>query len=76
MNFKQFLLNFTTRYEYNIWGIDVDWNLFIIAGGSVIRSSLTEASLEKESDVDLFFLKQNCEVFNRAVVRLLNNSLI
>jgi hypothetical protein len=76
MNFTQFLLNFTSRYEYDIWGVDVDWNLFIIAGGSVIRSLLAEAPLEKGSDVDLFFLKQNSELFKRAVVRILNNSLI
>jgi hypothetical protein len=43
MNFGQFLINFTDRYEYDIWGTDVDWDLFAIAGGSVVLSLLAEA---------------------------------
>ena len=70
MNFQQFLLNFTARYEYDVWGTDVDWNLFVVAGGSVVLSLLTEPLLEKGSDVDLFFLKENAQLFKRAVVRL------
>jgi hypothetical protein len=37
MNFGQFLINFTDRYEYDIW------DLFAIAGGSVVLSLLAEA---------------------------------
>lgn len=69
-NFVQFLQNFTSRYQYDVWGMYVDWNLFIIAGGSVISSLLVQPPTGNESDVDLFFLKENPRLFETAVVRL------
>ncbi|CAF4108146.1 unnamed protein product [Adineta steineri] len=69
-NFGQFLRNFIDRYEYDIWTDAINWDLFLVAGGSVILSMLTQAPQEKGSDVDLFFLKQNSQLFKEAVVRV------
>lgn len=68
-NFKQFLHNYSSRYEYDIWGTDIDWNLFVIAGGSVISSLLVNTSADQASDVDLFFIEGDANLFYRAVVR-------
>jgi hypothetical protein len=44
--------------------------LFVIAGGSVVSSLLVHAPVLDASDVDLFFLKEDPQLFQRAVVRL------
>lgn len=67
-NYKEFLDNFIRRFEYDIWGSDVDWDLFIVAGGSVLSSLLAECPNSSGSDIDLFFIKENAQVFQRAVV--------
>ncbi|CAF3862726.1 unnamed protein product, partial [Rotaria sp. Silwood1] len=66
-NLTQFLRNFTCRYEYDVWGNCIDWNLFVIAGGSIVSSLLVQPSTKKGSDVDLFFIKENSQPFERAV---------
>ncbi|CAF3928757.1 unnamed protein product [Adineta steineri] len=70
INFAQFLRNFIDRYEYDIWTDAINWDLFVVAGGSVILSMLAQAPQEKGSDVDLFFLKQNSQLFKEAVDQL------
>ena len=70
MNFKDFIENFNRRYEYDEWKNYIDWDLFVIAGGSVLLSLIHEALEEKTSDIDLFFLKENQQPFKRAVVRV------
>ncbi|CAF4044884.1 unnamed protein product [Rotaria sp. Silwood1] len=47
MNLTQFLRNFTCRYEYDVWGNCIDWNLFVIAGGSIVSSLLVQPSTKK-----------------------------
>jgi predicted nucleotidyltransferase len=69
MHLEEFVQNFNARYHYEVWQSDIDWNSFVIAGGSVLLSLLKETSLEKESDVDLFFMKNNSKLFQQAVVR-------
>jgi hypothetical protein len=69
MEFEQFQENFNARYQYEVWKNDIDWNSFVIAGGSVTLSLLKQTSLEKGSDVDLFFLKNDSKLFKEAVVR-------
>jgi len=59
-----------------MWKNYIDWNLFIIAGGSVLSSLLSELPLRNGSDVDLFFLKGNSKLFKRAVVSLNLNLFI
>ena len=66
---KQFLYNYSCRYEYDIWGSDIDWSLFVIAGGSVISSLLVKTSADQGSDIDLFFIEGDANLFQRAVVR-------
>ena len=66
---NDFVHNFISRYEYDIWGPDIDWNLFVIAGGSVLSSLIVEVPLNQGSDVDLFFVEENPWLFGRAVVR-------
>ncbi|CAF1450442.1 unnamed protein product [Adineta steineri] len=34
INFAQFLGNFIDRYEYDIWTDAINWDLFVVAGGS------------------------------------------
>ena len=70
--FHQFIHNFNLRYEYDIWGSDIDWNSFVVAGGSVISSLLVKRSTEHTSDVDLFFLKEDIWLFKRAVVSFIS----
>lgn len=65
---EQFIWNYSCRYEYHIWGADVDWNLFVIAGGSVISSLLVEMRENEGSDVDLFFMEGDSHLFLNAVV--------
>jgi hypothetical protein len=69
-NLIEFVENFKNRYEYDIWGTYVDWDLFVIAGGSIVSSLLVQPPTENGSDVDLFFLKQDSQLFQIAVVRL------
>ncbi len=69
-NLTQFIENYTCRYEYADWKMYVDWELFVIAGGSVLSSLLVQSPTRNGSDVDLFFLKENPRLFERAVVRL------
>ncbi|CAF1496933.1 unnamed protein product [Adineta steineri] len=59
----------------NLWPTEpaiecINWDLFVVAGGSVVLSMLAQAPQEKGSDVDLFFLKQNSQVFKEAVDQL------
>ncbi len=61
--------NLISRYEYDIWESYIDWNLFVIAGGSVISSLLVNVYIDNSSDIDLFFLKENYGSFEKAVVR-------
>ena len=42
---------------------------FVIAGVSVVLSLLKQTSVEKGSDVDLFFLKNDSQLFEQAAVR-------
>ncbi|CAF1368428.1 unnamed protein product [Rotaria magnacalcarata] len=70
--FDQFTQNFIFRYEYDIWGGDIDWDSFIIAGGSIISCLIVQPSVGNTSDIDLFFLKQNPWLFKRAVDDLEN----
>lgn len=42
----------------------------MIAGGSILSSLLVQPPLKNGSDIDLFFLKENPRLFERAVVRL------
>ncbi|UJR13047.1 hypothetical protein I4U23_000073 [Adineta vaga] len=74
MEFDEFRENCNARYQYEIWKNDIDWNSFVIAGGSVTLSLLKQTSLEKASDVDLFFLKSDPKLFKEAV-NLLENRL-
>ncbi|CAF4103243.1 unnamed protein product, partial [Adineta steineri] len=69
-NLNHFIQNFTCRYEYDVWGQYVDWNSFIIAGGSVVSSLLVHHSTRNGSDIDLFFLKENLQLFKNAVNEL------
>ncbi|CAF1475053.1 unnamed protein product [Adineta steineri] len=69
-NFAQFLRNFIDRYEYDFWTDAINWDLFVVAGGSVVLSMLAQAPQEKGSDVDLFFVKQNSQLFKEAVDQL------
>ncbi|CAF1287202.1 unnamed protein product [Rotaria sordida] len=70
-NLNQFIENLTSRYEYDLWGPYINWDTFVIAGGSVISSLLVEPLTEKNtSDIDLFFLQQNSRLFKTAVVSL------
>ncbi|CAF1459703.1 unnamed protein product [Adineta steineri] len=66
-NLNHFIQNFTYRYEYDVWGQYVDWNSFIIAGGSVVSSLLVHHLTRNGSDIDLFFLKENPQLFINAV---------
>ena len=66
---NQFLRNFISRYEYDIWGPDIDWNLFLVAGGSIVSSLMVQVPKNQGSDVDLFFLEESPWLFGRAVVR-------
>jgi hypothetical protein len=67
--FTEFVGNFTSRYEYDIWGTYIDWDSFVIAGGSIVLSLLVRQVTTTGSDVDLFFLKEDAALFERAVVR-------
>ncbi len=69
-NFHQFIENFISRFHYNVWHEDIDWSLFIVAGGSVILSLLFEQPTKNSSDIDLFFLKNDVILFEDSVVRL------
>ncbi|CAF3768088.1 unnamed protein product [Rotaria sp. Silwood1] len=71
-NLNQFIENLTCRYEYDIWGPYINWDTFIIAGGSVISSLLAEPLTKNTSDIDLFFLQQNSRLFKTAVNELEN----
>ena len=62
--------NFTDRYEFDHWKMDIDWDLFVIAGGSLLSSLLVQPPTKNGYDVDLFFLKENSRSFERAVVRV------
>lgn len=66
----KFIENLTNRYEYDIWGSCVDWDLFIIAGGSILLSLFVQPLAANASDIDLFFLKEHPRLFKDAVVRL------
>ena len=68
-SFVHFLENFISLYEYDIWGHYVNWDLFVIGGGSVICSLLMQPIPINGSDVDLFFLKQGVYLFREAAVR-------
>ncbi|CAF3664266.1 unnamed protein product [Rotaria socialis] len=48
----------------------MDWDLFIVAGGSVVSSLLVQPSTANSSDIDLFFLKQNPLLFKKAIDEL------
>lgn len=67
-NYGEFLHNLIRRFEYDVWGSDVDWNLFIVAGGAVISSLFVEYPNGSQSDIDLFFLHEDMQTFERAVV--------
>ncbi|CAF1364317.1 unnamed protein product [Rotaria magnacalcarata] len=69
-NFDQFLQNFTSRYDYHTWSTYIDWNLFIIAGGSVVLSLLARPLFQNTSDIDLFFLKESEHLFKISVDEL------
>jgi hypothetical protein len=66
---NQFLRNFFSRYEYDIWGPDIDWNLFVVAGDSILSSLMIQVPKKQASDVDLLFLEESPWLFGRAVVR-------
>ncbi|CAF1322536.1 unnamed protein product [Rotaria sp. Silwood1] len=61
-NLNQFIENITCRYEYDIWGPYIDWDIFVIVGGSIVSSLLVESLTKNTSDIDLFFLKQNARI--------------
>ncbi|CAF5160155.1 unnamed protein product, partial [Rotaria magnacalcarata] len=69
LNFDQFIKNLKSQYEYDIWGSYIDWNLFVIAGGSIVSCLLVQPFTGNTSDIDLFFLKENPRLFKNAVVR-------
>ncbi|CAF3420621.1 unnamed protein product [Rotaria socialis] len=68
-NFDQFLENFTSQYDYHTWSNYIDWNLFIIAGGSVVLSLLARPLFQNTSEIDLFFLKESEHLFKISVAR-------
>ncbi|CAF1196993.1 unnamed protein product [Adineta ricciae] len=76
LNFEQFRENFNARYNYKFWETDIDWNLFVIAGGSVTLSLLKQTSLQKGSDVDLFFLKKGSKLFQQSVSKTFSPLII
>lgn len=67
-NYQEFVNNLIFRFEYDVWGADVDWDSFIIAGGAILSSLLVEGSNDSGSDIDLFFIKGNAQLFQTAVV--------
>lgn len=69
--FVQFVQNFSRRYEYDVWGTCVDWDTFVVAGGSIVCSLLAHCPIIKSSDIDLFYLKENVQTFMSSVVRIL-----
>ncbi|CAM4971320.1 unnamed protein product [Rotaria socialis] len=71
-NFNQFLENFVSKYDYDLWKDLINWNLFIVAGGSFVSSLLVDHQKENTSDIDLFFLKEETHLFKKAVNQLEN----
>ncbi|CAF3625967.1 unnamed protein product [Rotaria socialis] len=71
-NFNQFLENFVSKYDYDLWKDLIDWNLFIVAGGSIVSSLLADHQKENTSDIDLFFFKEETHLFKKAVNQLEN----
>ncbi|CAF3265137.1 unnamed protein product [Rotaria socialis] len=67
LNFDQFIKNLKSQYEYDIWRSYIDWNLFVIAGGSIVSCLLVQPFTGNTSDIDLFFLKENPRLFKNAV---------
>ncbi|CAF2917643.1 unnamed protein product [Rotaria sp. Silwood2] len=57
INLNQFIENVTCRYEYDTWRPYIDWDIFVIAGGSIFSSLLVEPVTKNTSDIDLLFLK-------------------
>ncbi|CAF2714353.1 unnamed protein product [Rotaria sp. Silwood2] len=66
INLNQFIENLTCRYEYDTWRPYIDWDIFVIAGGSIFSSLLVEPVTKNTSDIDLLFLKQNSRLFKTA----------
>ena len=63
---EEFFRNLICRYEYDVWERFIDWNLFIMAGGSVVSSLLINATINDVSDIDLFFSKRKSSIIRKS----------